>query len=316
MITTVIWLKIRRMYKTPILFLIFNRPDLTKRVFNEIKKVKPAKLYIAADGSRLDRLGEIELCQLTRNVTEVIDWDCDVRRLYRTKNLGCRKAVSSAIDWFFKNETGGVILEDDCLPNTSFFTFCQKMLRLYEKDEKVMHIGGSNFQRRKSDDYYFSKYVHVWGWATWRRVWKSYDVNIKNWPEIKNSEILKGYYSNNTEKLFWETMFDAVYRKKIDTWDYQYVYNIWRNGGISVIPGKNTISNIGFRSDAVHTKSNNSSLSNLNVYKLSISPKKRLPNINKKADDYTRKNILNINILNVLKQKSYFLMKSKNEKNI
>lgn len=242
--------------RTPILFLIFNRPDTTKRVFAEIRKAKPQRLFIVADGPRIDKVGEEGKCREVRMITEKIDWKCDVKRLYRDKNLGCRKAVSSAIDWFFENVEEGIILEDDCLPNPSFFRFCEEMLRRYRKNNKVMHVGGSNYQKpenQNSNSYYFSKYSHIWGWATWKRAWLKYDVNIESWH--KKKKLLNKFYDSFKEKFYWTVIFDATYRNKIDTWDYQWLYTCWVNEGLSVNPGVNLIENIGFGNNATHTDS-------------------------------------------------------------
>ena len=301
----------KKKFDTPVLFIIFNRPETTKKVFEAIRKYKPTKLFIAADGSRRGKQGEVERCVEARKITEQIDWPFEVKRLYRDKNLGCKLAVSSAIDWFFKNVEDGIILEDDCLPNSSFFRFCENMLDIYRNDEKVMCISGDNFlpkKMQKKNDYYFSKYVHIWGWATWRRAWKNYDVNIKDWPEIKKKGTINKYFDNFLEKTYWQTLFDAVYRGKINTWDYQFVYHIWKTGGVSVMPNTNLISNIGFGKNAAHLKSKKSSLSKLGTNTLNAEIKKRSVKLNRMADTYSRKNIFSINLINVLKQKLYYLL--------
>ncbi len=164
------------MFQTPILFLIFNRPDTTKRVFESISRVKPTKLYIAADGARKNKVGEVLLCQETRNIIELIDWECEIKTLFRTENLGCKIAVSSAIDWFFENEEQGIILEDDCLPHPSFFGYCETLLNYYKDDLRIGHIGGDNFQKGKKrgeGSYYFSQYYFIWGWAIWKLAWNA-----------------------------------------------------------------------------------------------------------------------------------------------
>ncbi|MGA2910816.1 MAG: hypothetical protein ABSE04_03415 [Candidatus Microgenomates bacterium] len=245
-----------KLNKVPVLFLIFNRPDTTKKIFTEIRRYKPEQLFIAADGPRKNKLGEGIKCEDARRVTEKIDWPCKVKRLYRDKNLGCRKAVSSAIDWFFDNVKAGLILEDDCFPGKSFFKFCELMLRKYENNSEVFHIGANNFQPRRTqfaNGYYFSKYPHVWGWATWRRAWKHYDVGIKSWPSVKKKGILKKYWNNFWERIYWETIFDATYSDKIDTWDYQWLYTTWINNALSIVPGVNLVQNIGFNIESTHT---------------------------------------------------------------
>ena len=167
---------------SPILFLIFNRPETTKKVFSAIKEVQPPRLYIAADGPRSEQPDEADHCELARTIATKVDWDCEVKTLFRDQNLGIRIAVSQAIDWFFEQEPEGIILEDDCLPDQSFFWFCKELLEKYRNDTRIMHIGGTNFQfgkNRTNYSYYFSRYAHIWGWASWRRAWEYYDEKLK-----------------------------------------------------------------------------------------------------------------------------------------
>ncbi len=245
-------------FNTPILFIIFNRPDVTSTVFNEIKKIKPSKLYIVADGPRVNRGGEKERCEETRKIIESVDWECEVFKNYSDINLGCKKRVSSGINWFFDNVEQGIILEDDCLPNSSFFRFCEEMLEKYKNEERVGMISGNNFQfeRIKNEySYYFSRYSHIWGWATWRRAWNKYDVNISKWPQIKKDASLKKMFSSVKDVYYWTCIFDDVYNNKIDTWDYQWSFTCFINNYLSVMPSVNLVSNIGFSlSGSTHTK--------------------------------------------------------------
>ena len=231
---------------TPILFLIFNRPVPTKKVFEQIRIAKPSKLFVAADGSRPNKKGEYELCVETRSIVELIDWDCEVKTLFRTENLGCGKAVSSAIDWFFENVEEGIILEDDCLPNQSFFTFCEEMLRYYKDDHSVMHIGGTNYQngiQRGDGSYYFSRYAHIWGWATWKDRWAFYDFSLENYKEHSTEGLGKGLIS----------LLNLVKSKEVDTWDIQWFMSVWFSGGLSITPNVNLVKNIGYGTSATHT---------------------------------------------------------------
>jgi hypothetical protein len=241
---------------TPILLLAFNRPEVTQQVFDEIKKIKPLKLYIAIDGPREAVPDDILKIQIVRNIITNIDWNCELYELIQDKNLGCKNAVSSAISWFFEHEEQGIILEDDCLPHPDFFSYCETMLDYYKMNEGVMAITGDNFQDgqvRGSGSYYFSKYNHVWGWATWRRAWKHYDKEIKFWPKWEKSQHLNNLFSTKIEKKYWSAIFDKVFLNGIDTWDYQWTACIWLNDGITVTPNVNLVSNIGFGSDATHT---------------------------------------------------------------
>ena len=246
------------MFKTPILFIIFNRPDVTIKVFNEIRKVKPSKLYIVADGPRFNKAGEKKKCGETRDIIESVDWQCEVFKNFSDINLGCKKRVSSGIDWFFDNVEQGIILEDDCLPNLSFFRFCEEMLEKYKDEEKIGMVSGDNFQfgKVKNDySYYFSRYTHIWGWATWRRVWKKYDVSISKWPQIKKSGELNKIFSNTKDACYWSSSFDDIYNNKIDTWDYQLFLMFLVNKYLVIMPSVNLISNIGFSpSGSTHTK--------------------------------------------------------------
>lgn len=227
-------------FDIPILFLIFNRPETTARVFNEIKKIKPKTLYIAADGPR--NLNEEKLCLECRTISEKVDWDCNLKFLYRSENLGCKIAVSEAITWFFENNDMGIILEDDCLPLPSFFTFCKELLIKYKDEEKIMHISGNNFQlgndKNEQSSYYFSRYPHIWGWASWKRAWLKYDIEMKNYPKLLNNKKFVKYADNFILKL--------VYENKLSTWDSQWLYSVNFENGLSILPRYNLVKNIGF----------------------------------------------------------------------
>lgn len=244
------------MFRTPILFLIFNRPDTTQQVFDAIKKQKPKYLYVAADGPRSNAPGEKEKCQAARDIIKQIDWDCELKTLFRGENLGCGKAVSSAITWFFENVEQGIILEDDCLPHPSFFRFCEELLEKYRVDERVMQIGGCNFQEgihRGDGSYYFSKNIHIWGWATWRRAWHLYDFDMKNYNCFVSQRQIENIWPGKINQESWIKNFQSIVNGSMDTWDYQWMYAIWSQNGLSILPNINMISNIGFGDGATHT---------------------------------------------------------------
>ena len=244
--------------KTAVALIIFNRPDTTERVFLEIAKVRPPKLLVIADGPRSDRLGERERCNAARAIIDRVDWPCDVLTNYSEVNLGCKDRVSSGIDWVFSQVEEAIILEDDCLPNVSFFQFCEEMLDRHRHDERIGMISGTNFLDNSieiDESYYFSKYMTIWGWATWRRAWKSYDVNIEFWPKLRSDRFLDSRIILKTEREYWYRVFERVYDGIIDTWDYQWVLSNWAQSRLSVVPHVNLISNIGFRADATHTAS-------------------------------------------------------------
>ncbi|MEF3279762.1 MAG: nucleotide-diphospho-sugar transferase [Elusimicrobiota bacterium] len=238
----------------PVLFLVFNRITTTKKVFWQIKKVKPPRLYIAADGPRENILDEVkEVREVREFVLNNIDWKCEVKTLFREKNLGCGKAVSSAITWFFENEEEGIILEDDTFPSLSFFRFCEDLLKRYRNDMRVGQISGCNFQKgnwRGEGDYYFSIYNHIWGWATWRNRWEKYDFELKN---INDDNFLEKLHKG-TELRYWRKIFWRMKRMEIDTWDYQWTFTFWFNKWLCVLPNVNMVSNIGFNFGGTHTQ--------------------------------------------------------------
>lgn len=302
---------------TPVAFLIFNRPELTKQVFAAIRKAKPKKLLIVADGPRF--LEEIEKCQKAREIITKVDWDCEVLTNFSETNLGCKKRVSSGLDWVFSEVEEAIILEDDCLPAPSFFDFCQTLLEHYRHDERVMHISGDNFQNsqnRNNYSYYLSKYIHVWGWASWRRAWNYYDVDMKMWSEFKKIGMINSICESIDEQTYWNNIFENVFNGAINTWDYQWLYACWSQSGLSIIPSLNLVSNIGFGPDATHTTSE-SSLSRLSVTDIWDIKHPKLIVRDANADNYTfkchyggmnmKKQIFIFNVKNTIKSiKSVF----------
>ncbi len=254
------------MLKTPVLFLIFNRPDETFRVFEEIKKQKPKYLYIAADGPRHHKQGEKELCEQTRSITKKIDWDCEVKTLFREKNLGCKYAVAEAISWLFDNVEEGIILEDDCLPSQSFFRFCEEMLQRYRHDTRIMHISGENPLDEKigDGDYYFNKIPHIWGWATWGRAWQFYDVEMRSYKKFKEQSGMKNVFQRELHRVYWEKCLDEAVTG--NTWDNMWFYTVFSNNGLCINSNINFISNIGFGENSLHTFEADSPQANRKIY--------------------------------------------------
>jgi hypothetical protein len=259
-------------FDVPILFLIFNRPDLTSIVFDSIKKIKPTKLFIAADGPRGHVNGEKAQCEKTREIVNGIDWPCEVKTLFRETNLGCKRSVSQSISWFFDQVEQGIILEDDCLPDESFFRYCQESLDLYKDDERIMQISGFNalINTPVEESYYFSKFGPIWGWASWRRAWKYYDVNLDLWQEVRRKPYIEGIYDTQAEKNWRESILDRVYKDKIDTWDYQWAFAKFINSGLTIVPKVNLIRNIGFGPAATHTTHANAKMNNFPVENLNF----------------------------------------------
>jgi len=292
---------------TPILFLIFNRPDTTQRIFNAIKQVKPKQLFVAADGPRPDKEGEIEKCEQVKKIIEQVDWDCEVKTLFREKNLGCKIAVSSAINWFFENIEEGIILEDDCLPSQSFFWFCQELLEYYGNDTRIMTISGNNFQFGKvigEGSYYFSKHVHLWGWATWKRAWRYYDVDIKSFEKFKKEGQINNIFRIKQQQKYWMKIFQITYSSKINTWDYQWAYTCFINNGLCVTPNVNLVSNIGFGIDSTHTKDKNSIFSKTEIKDIKNIIHPHFILVNQEADNLdSTLNFGNVSIFTRLKNK-------------
>jgi len=242
---------------TPVLFIVFNRPDVTKRVFEAIRQAKPPRLYIAADGPREGRAGEAEKVADVRRIATAVDWDCEVKTLFREKNLGCKRAVSSAIDWFFEHEEQGIILEDDCLPAQSFFRFCDVLLDHYHDDSRVWQVCGtthlSDHAPPNNADYFFSRYGPIWGWASWRRAWENYDVELAKWQTMRQPNLMESVYPDANERAAKLRIGDRLVSGEIDTWDWQWGIAKNFNNALSIVPKKNQIVNIGFTDDATHT---------------------------------------------------------------
>ena len=240
---------------TPVAFIIFNRPDTTAKVFEQIRLAKPPKLLVIADGPRETRTGEAEKCAHTRAIIDTVDWNCEVLTNYSEVNLGCKRRVSSGLDWVFQMVEEAIVLEDDCMPDPTFFQFCQEMLEKYRTDDRIMMISGDNFQfgRHQTEySYYFSRYVHIWGWATWRRSWQCYDVDVKMWPEIRDNNLLNNIFGTIGGRKFWHKILQRTYEGKSDTWDYQLAFASIIRNKLNIMPNVNLISNIGFGPCATH----------------------------------------------------------------
>lgn len=251
-----------------VLFLVFNRPDTTSRVFQAIRKVRPSRLYVAADGPRAECEGEVQRVSTVRGIATAIDWPCELKTLFRENNRGCKRAVSEAITWFFEQEEQGIILEDDCLPHQDFFFFCDILLCRYKDDPRVAVITGNNFQngiRRGEGSYYFSKFNHCWGWASWRHAWCYYQGDLPFWPEWSGSADWRTKTPNALERRYWSDIFQRVIEREVDSWDYPWMASVWYQGGLTATPNVNLVSNIGFGPNSTHTASAESPLSALAI---------------------------------------------------
>lgn len=255
---------------TAVLMVIFNRPETTRQVFEAIRVAKPSRLYIAADGPRNDKPGEAERCEECKQIVGEVDWDCEVKTLFRKQNLNCGRGPSSAFNWFFEHEEEGIILEDDCLPSQSFFWFCQELLERYRHDSRIMHIGGNNFlngwQKDGDYSYYFSQSGHIWGWATWRRAWKKFDYDLSLYQKLKRKNYFSHFFLSQLEKLYRLRKFDkTVSGKLVDWWDYQWDFARYIHSGLAIVPEDNLVKNIGFDGEATHTQDKNNPSAKLNA---------------------------------------------------
>jgi len=244
--------------RNAVLLLVFNRPGNTRRVLEAIRQARPGKLYVASDGPRASNLNDESTVSEVRELVTRVNWECELHTLFRTGNLGCKRAVSSAIDWFFEHEQQGLILEDDCLPHQDFFRFCDNLLEKYKYDDRISVITGNNFQNgrsRGSASYYFSKYNHCWGWATWRRSWKFYRGDIGFWQNWKTSHDWHRLVPDSVERRYWERIFERVQKCEIDSWAYPWTASVWHHGGLTATPNVNLVSNIGFGPESTHTAS-------------------------------------------------------------
>lgn len=241
--------------ETPVAIILFNRPHLVEKVFQAVRRAKPRQLFLIADGPHCE--DEVEQCLAARSLAEEVDWDCELKTNYAEHNLGCRQRVVSGLNWLFSLAEEAIILEDDCVPHPSFFRYCETLLRYYRTDERVMEISGCNYYPRcksRWHSYFFSHYYHTWGWATWRRAWKHYDVHLKGWPEFRQSQTWTNLFDDAAEERFWANVYDQVVAGGLETsWDYQWQFARWVHNGLAAVPAVNLVTNIGFGPGATTT---------------------------------------------------------------
>lgn len=243
--------------ETPVVLLVFRRPDVTRRVFQAVAAARPKRLLLVADGPRAGRPGEAEACEQVRKIVTAIDWPCEVDTNFAEENLGCRARVVSGLNWAFSRVEEAIILEDDCLPDQSFFPFCSELLSRYRDRPQIGFIAGSNPLQKSFAlpySYYFSQMAHIWGWATWRRSWQEYDDEMQSWPAVKEAGLLHHLLSDERVYNYWTRIFDKMYDNTgPNTWDYRWVYTWWTRNWINIVPRRNLVHNIGFGADATHT---------------------------------------------------------------
>jgi hypothetical protein len=287
--------------KVAVLLLAFNRPSLTDKVLGSIGHYAPPDLYVALDGPRPGRKDdELNGAAITESVSawEAANPATRVHRLYRKKNLGCGRGVSSAITWFFSQEEMGIVLEDDCLPNLAFFSFCERLLWQYRDAEKIMHIGGSNHLHggiTVDSTYYFSKYPQIWGWASWKRAWEKYRLEMPDLESLFSLPAFRRYYKKE--------IFLITGRGDLDTWDIQWIYAFLMNDGLSILPRDNFIKNLGFDNNGgTHLQAKPSWYDDTTTEIEVLVPPDSITQ-NQAADDYVFRTVYNPSALSRIKRK-------------
>lgn len=249
---------------TPVVFLVFSRPEPTARVFERIREARPPKLLVVCDGPRPNVPGEAErVAQVRALIEQGVDWPCELLTNYAPCNMGCRERVFSGLDWAFSLVEEAIILEDDCLPHPSFFSYCEALLKRYRDEPRVLHIGANNFQGwrvRSSASFFFAKYNHIWGWATWRRAWQLIDKDAAAWNDPALREKVEATFDTPEEREYWSAIFDSITSPatRPNTWDYSWMFTCWLHGGLATYPERNLVENIGFGAGATHTQEDTS----------------------------------------------------------
>lgn len=302
-------------YQTPVVLIIFNRPEKTRKALEAIKQVRPKELFIIADGPRQNKEEDESKCYQTRSLINSIDWKCKIHKNYSDQNLGCSKRISSGLNWVFENVESAIILEDDCIPDPTFFRFCEELLLRYKDDTRIFAICGQNIQGGREElfyDYYFSRYSHCWGWATWRRAWRYFDYEMNLWEEAKEKKLLFNVFGNRQHADSWTRSFDYVLKgKSIDSWAFRWTFACFMQNALNIIPSVNLVTNIGFDSEATHTtkKDDNNIIQKCEPFEFPINhPPFMIRNI--VADDFTQRTEYNYHpglLEKVFKKlKSYF----------
>jgi hypothetical protein len=247
---------------TPVAFIVFNRPERTAEVFAAIRAARPSQLFVIADGPRGNMEADAAKCAAARAVIARVDWQCQVLRRFSDANIGLRRNISEGLEWVFDQVERAIILEDDCLPDPSFFPFCEDLLERYAQDRDVAAISGTNLDPAHTappggTSYYFSTFCYIWGWATWRRAWHLCDHEMKAWPGLRSRDWLRKKWGSATAENFWRRHFDDSYapnRDGLNTWDVAWLFTCWHHDMLTVVPRHNLVANIGFGVDAAHTK--------------------------------------------------------------
>lgn len=278
------------MFETPIIFIVYNRPKQTSLSFECIRSAKPKTLYLIADGPNSQKPTDTKNCQLVREIISKINWKCQVYQNFADENLGLKNRVVSGLDWAFQKTDSAIILEDDCVPHNDFFFFAEAMLNRYRHSDDVATINGANFQngiQRGDGTYYFSKYNHCWGWATWSHVWQSNSTNMEFWEKWRKTDDWESCFQNPIERNYWQKVFDDLYQNDRNTWAIPFTGSLWYKNLKSVTPNANLVSNVGFGPDGVHTKSRFNHLSKIPSYSISKIRHPSVVTLDRDADAYT-----------------------------
>jgi hypothetical protein len=287
-----------------VLLIAFNRPDHLTVLIDRLREVQPTRVYLAVDGARPSRAGEGELVGACQALAGAIDWPCEVKTLFREQNLGCGLGVSSAISWFFGHEERGVILEDDIIPDPSFFPFCMELLDRYQDDSRVFAISGCNFVLPEglssTGAYRFTQVPHIWGWATWRRSWDEYQLDIAGWRQrLPIHKLWARSGKRLTATVFWTGTFELLARKQVDTWDGQLVLASMAANQWTATSNVNLVENLGFGADATHTLDE---VDTLEVKPIAV-PTKPVPvELDRRADAWTRRHHFRMSVIGMLHQ--------------
>ena len=291
--------QLKRMTKTPIALIVYNRLKQTQIVVARILQSRPSQVFLIADAPKNGNHDDHIKCELVLQFLEQTNWNCQIFRNYAETNLGSKQRISTGLDWVFSHVESAIILEDDCLPDRSFFTFCEELLEKYRDDQRIFAISGDNFQggkQRTNYSYYYSLYNHCWGWATWRRAWQHYDGDMKLWKTIRDGDWLDDILQNKAAVKYWKHKLQQTYAGKFDAWDYQWTLSCWLQSGLIILPNQNLVSNIGFdRESSTHTKNKNSPLANMPTETMQV-PLKHPPFVirDRQADDFTYRKLFSL----------------------
>lgn len=293
----------KNQFNVPILLTVYRRVDTTEKTLNAIRQVRPRQLFVIADGAR--NAEEKIKCDAARAVVDQIDWECEVKKNFSEVNMNCGPRIASGLEWVFGQVDRAIILEDDCLPDESFFYYCQELLEKYKDNPKIMQIAGLNTQQGNKkfncpDSYYFSQVAQTWGWATWQRAFNTYEFFLESWEEIRKTDKLKKILPNYAVREYWSNLFDNIKDNKKardGTWDVQWFYNVLMHEGLVIAPKKNLITNIGFGEGAGSTVNVLDKNANMARYPMQfpLQHPARIEYNNRQADNYTFWYIYDIN---------------------